>query len=273
MLESPDSGAIFVALELYDFYYVRKDSKYPLPEELTFKLLTHKSLLKQSKEDRRHQMDEYHWTQIGKTFVHVFPKKSLQLTGIIIKNFGEDGTIFEGFFSQTQTVLNEIMRQHPSEVWEKLTEYLGPPINTRAFHLKRWLRGGEHYPKKGGTITYVPVENLWKWVEGDIEKRAWYLASFVPKALFREDDRICLAREVLVKYGTRDDVKRALFANFSTEGWSGPESLHYQQKRQELLDFKKNEDNYNVISWIGEYLDIIDQRIERAKFEEERRGF
>lgn len=273
LLESPDSDAIFVAIDLYGFYYVRKDPKYPLPGELTFKLLTHKSLLHPPTKDKRNQMDEYHWTEIGKRFVQNFPQKSLELAGILIKHFGEEGTIFESFFSQTQTVLNEIIRQYPSEVWGKLTEYLGPPIDTRAYYLKEWLRGGEHYPEKGGTITYVPLENLWKWVKGDIEKRAWYLASFVPKALFRKEGRICLAREVLVKYGTRDDVKRALFANFSSEGWSGPESLHYQQKRQELVDFKKGEDNYNVISWIDEYLAIIDKRIERAKFEEERRGF
>ncbi len=177
LLESPDSDAIFVALDLYSFYYAWKDSRYPLPEDLTFKLLTHESLLHQAKEDRRHQMDEYHWTEIGKRFVQNFPHKSLDLAGIIIKHFGEDGTIFESYFSQTQTVLNEIMRQYPSEVWEKITEYLGPPIDTRAFRLKSWLRGGEHYPEKGGTITYVPLENLWEWVEEDIEKRALYLAS------------------------------------------------------------------------------------------------
>jgi hypothetical protein len=82
-----------------------------------------------------------------------------------------------------------------------------------------------------------------------------------------------LAREVLVRYGARKDVRSNLMNNFSSEGWTGPASLHYQQKKQQLLDFKKEEDNENVKRWIDEYVSILNQEIEQAKIEEERRGF
>ena len=118
-----------------------------------------------------------------------------------------------------------------------------------------------------------PSEIIWKWVDEDINNRAKYLASFVPNILFREEGKICFAREVLVRYGTRDDVRKNLMANFSTEGWSGLESLHYQKKKQHLLEFKKGEDNENVKRWIDEYVSSIDKRIEQAKIEEERNGF
>lgn len=57
--------------------------------------------------------------------------------------------------------------------------------------------------------------------------------------------------------------------NFSTEGWSGPASLHYQDKKQKLLDFNKEEDNENVKRWIDEYVSSLDREIERAKIEEQ----
>ncbi len=41
-----------------------------------------------------------------------------------------------------------------------------------------------------------------EWVDEDVENRAWHLASFVPNNLFREEGKVCLAREVLVRYGT-----------------------------------------------------------------------
>ena len=59
-------------------------------------------------------------------------------------------------------------------------------------------------------------------------------------------------------------------ANFSTEGWSGPASVHYQEKRKQLIEFRKGEDNDNVKRWIDEYVSSIDRQIERERIEEER---
>ena len=95
----------------------------------------------------------------------------------------------------------------------------------------------------------------------------------VPKTLFREHGRFCLAREVLVRYGDRKDVKNELTANFSTEGWTGPESSHLQGKKECLLKYKTEETNENVQRWIDEYVAIIDKENERAQIREEREGF
>jgi hypothetical protein len=59
-------------------------------------------------------------------------------------------------------------------------------------------------------------------------------------------------------------------ANFSTEGWTGPESLHLQNKKQKLLDFREEEDNKNVRRWIDGYVSQLEQRIEQARIIEER---
>jgi len=273
LLSSSDTYAVSIALDLYHFYYLRKDSKYTLPEELTLKLLTHHLLFQKPQVGRRGQMDDYHWMEIGKTFVKLYPIESLELAEKMLEHFGEDGTIFESFHSQTQVVLNEITLLYPHEIWEKVIKYLGPPIDSRAFHIRQWLRGNEFFKEKQGALTLISPEDIWKWVDEDAEKRAWSVATFVPKALFREEEKICLAREVLVRYGEREDVRRNLIANFSTEGWSGPESLHYEKKKQHLLDFKKGEDNENVKRWIDEYVTSLDRHIERAKIEEERDGF
>jgi hypothetical protein len=114
-------------------------------------------------------------------------------------------------------------------------------------------------------------------VEENIDKHAWYLASFVPKAVYHgrrgTRNETCWARDVLVQYGDREDVRRNLMANFSTEGWWGPESLYLLKKKQELLEFRKDEDNQYVLLWIDEYIAGIDQSIERAQIIEERDDF
>ena len=273
LLGGLDTFSISIALDLYHFYYLNGESKYALPEELTLRLLTHPLLFQKPQTGRRDQMDYYYWAQIGKSFVQIYPERSLELTDKMLEHFGENDTIFEGFDGQTQTVLNEITKVYPQAVWEKITKYLGPPIDSRAFHIKEWLRGGNFFEEKEGAIVLIPQEVIWKWVDENVENRAWYLASFVPKKLFREEGKTCLAVEVLVRYGQREDVRRNLTANFSTEGWWGSESLHYQTKKQHLLDFKKNEDNENVKRWIDEYVSLLDRYIEQAKIEEERDNF
>jgi len=123
--------------------------------------------------------------------------------------------------------------------------------------------------QEGALLLFSP-NIICEWVDEDIENRAWYLASFVPKGLFYEEDKLCWAREVLVRYGNREDVRRNLWANCSTESWWGPESLHLQDKRQKLLDHKDKESNETVRQWIDEVIKSLSHRIEQAEITEER---
>ncbi len=274
LLDSSDAYAVSITLDLYDFYYIRTESKHTMPKEVTLELLTHPLLLQKTKSGKRNQMDDYHWKNIGKPFVQLYPEKSLDLADKMLQHFGEEDTIFDSFHSHTQEVLNEVARRNPEEIWTRVTKYLGPPKDSCAYHITQWLRGDFSFDdEEKGMLPIFPSEIIWKWVDEDINNRAKYLASFVPNKLLRAEGKICFAREVLVRYGTRDDVRRNLMANFSTEGWSGPESLHYQKKKQNLLEFKKEENNENVKCWIDEYVSSIDKRIEQAKIEEEREGF
>jgi len=124
-----------------------------------------------------------------------------------------------------------------------------------------------------GSLTLFDPEDIWEWVEENIEKRAWYLATFVPPVLFRAGEKTCFARELLVRYGERDDVRRNLSANFSTEGWSGPASMHYENKKNMLLDYKKRETNSNVLRWVDDYISSLEYQIEKSKVQEEREGY
>lgn len=272
LLDSGTREGVSIALDLHHFYYCRKESKRTLPKELTLRLLIAEPLFRKAEERRRSQMEEYHWTELGREFVRRYPREALALADAMLEHFGEDGTIVEGYHSSTQEVLDEIAKQLPGEVWQRITQYLGPPVDGRAYRITQWLRGGEFAAGgERGVLPLIPVEDIWQWVDQDVENRAWYLASFVPKALFRKEAEVCVAREVLVRYGGEEDVRRNLMANFSTEGWTGPESVHLQGKKQWLLDFRKDETNENVKRCIDEYVASIERDIERARIEEERR--
>ena len=154
-----------------------------------------------------------------------------------------------------------------------MTQHIGPPIDTQAFYIREWLRGEDRFDREAnGALSLFPPESIWQWVNEDIENRAWYVATLVPKSLWRENARVCLAREVLVRYGNRDDVLRTFSSNYSTEGWRGSESLHHLETKRELLEFRKEEIDPNVIRWIDQHIYWLEKDIKRAEMEEERRG-
>lgn len=274
LLNSSEDYAVSIALDLYQFFYLRKESKHTLPDKLTLRLLTHPSLFRKPSKSKRDQMDDFHWKEIGNKFVELYPENCLPLAEIIFENFGEDGGILEDYHSDTQQVIDNIARKYPEKVWDIVAKHLGPPIDSRAFHIKEWLRGSEFSSAgESGALPFFPIKKVWEWVDKNIEKRAWYVASFAPKLLFRQKDKPCWAREILAKYGDRKDVRQTMGANFYTEGFSGPASLHYKQKKEQLLAFKTEENNANVKRWIDEVVASLDKHIAHEIIEEERRGF
>ena len=273
LIDSKEVQGALIALNLYHLYYIVRDSDKTMPRELTMKVLLNPLLLQPIPRDMRDQMAEHNWTEIGNEYVKLYPENSLKIGKKVLQYFNEDETIFDGLYSRTQEVLNNVTKLYPEEIWKEAAKYLGPPIDTRAYQMKTWLRGGKFFSEKKGALPIIPPERVWDWVEKDIDNRAWYLATFVPKALFRNKKHMCWSRQVLVRYGDREDVRRNLMSNFSSEGWTGPMSSHYKQKKEELLRFVEKETNKNVKQWVKEYVESLDNQIDRARIEEERDGF
>jgi len=280
LLGHPDRQAIYVAISLFFWYYIYRDVKAEVsnpvfPQDLTFKLLTHKHLFDRNEEKGHRRTITNEWTLIGVKFARTYPEKSIEMARVILQHFGEDGTILEGYFSQTQEVIDEIAKTYSKEVWSIVKDYLGPPLDDRSFHLRSWLRRRESFGRneKPPGLTFFPKELIFQWVDEDIEKRAWLLATFVHKDLSKEEKSYCTGRDLLVRYGNRVDVKRNFTANYYSEAFSGPGSVHYQRVREKLLEYKSAEDNSNVIQWIDEYIAMIEQNIIRERIDEERQGF
>lgn len=266
LLESPETTAISIAMELFYFYYIHYSSKHTMPKELALKILTHKSLFQKVDIKSRNQRDDYDWTEIGKVFLNLYPEKAIEIAGIVFNNFGKEDTIFSRFHSHSEDLLEEIAKKHPIGMWDIIKKYLGPPIDYRSYSIKDWIQ-------RSNFLCLIPLKKIWSWVDQDIEKRARYLASFVPKTLHRNKEVVCLVRELLIRYGEKDDVRGALNANFSSEFWWGPASIHYQGKKEHLLKFRQKEDNKNVKLWLDEYISGLDRSINQAKIREERDDF
>jgi hypothetical protein len=273
LLTQDEAFAAIIAVNLFHSYYVRQKDGPHLPVSLTLRVLTNPALYRPDKVNQMDQMSDYYWANIANRLIKEHPDKSLSLASIMIENFGEEGTILGGFDSSSQRILDQINKLYPKEVWELVKKHLGSPIDARAFHITRWLRGGSFAigdPLQQGGLETIPLDNIWQWVDEDVEDRAWYLATFVPPLLVAAEGEVSLARELLVRYGDREDVRRNLQANFSTEGWMGNASDHYRSKKESLIKYRELEQDANVQKWLEEYIANLDADIERFKIKEER---
>lgn len=279
LLDQTDKSAVSIALNLCDHYYIREDPETSLPTDLTFRMLTHPSLFEESNKDLFDTMTNYYWTEIGKAFLRLYPEKNLELAELMLKFFGIEGTIVGGFTPQTVPVLEEATRLYPEQVWERICKYLDAPVQaskdwSRRSSLERWLRETDiptTIEKGEGALTLIPYHKIWEWVDNDVENRAQYLAhSLVPKTALTEKWSDSLARATLLRYGAREEVRRALISNYLTGVSWGLMSSNYEVKKQNLLHMKNNENDENVKRWIDDFVEVLEKGIERAKVEEER---
>ena len=278
LLNVRDKFTVSIALKLHYYYHVFQKPKPILPYDLTFQLLVSPFLFEESDLHQFDGMTDIYWAEIGKAFIQLYPENGLELVEPVFLHFGTKGTIFGGFKEEALSLLTEMTKRYPTEIWDQISKLLENRIYfPRIVFLESWLKGEDSpdFPpgkKEKGALTLIPPEKIWEWIDEDIEDRAWYFAySLVPKTLSTEEWPTSLARAVLVRYGRREDVRGNLKANYSTEIQHGPASLHYEEKQQKLLRLKDREDNENVKQWIDEFVEALEKDIEYAKISEERR--
>jgi hypothetical protein len=262
--------AISAAAELFYTKYVwrREARDEGFPADLALTVLTHVCWFEPC-DTYANDMDDYNWTEIAKCCVDNSAAMAMTLAKIMLENLGKSGGILETSFSHPLEALHRIAEKYPVQFWEELKGYLDPPINTRSFHLRHWINGA--LDNSSPVLPLIPPDLLWKWVDSDVRKRAALLAGIVPKSWFPEGgDKVCLARQLLVRYGDRKDVRAELRCNFASGSWWGPESAHLAANKQFLLNIKRQESNYSVQRWIDEYIDSLEPSLERAKIMEER---
>ena len=94
-----------------------------------------------------------------------------------------------------------------------------------------------------------------------------------PKDFTVETWQGSLIRDILCEFGDSDKVQSAALGNFHTGAWAGPASTHYATEREALAELRSKETDPNALRFLKTAIAGADEQLQRAKIEEEARGF
>lgn len=268
---SEDTGVCAIALiSIFHTYYFWEDESPEIDGDSTVRLLTHDVFLVNDSMVQYSQMTQYHWEETAKELVETNPDSAVKMLDPIFDNLGTRGTLISTSHDVNE-VLSKILDLKPEETWEKITETLDKR-DERMLWLSNWLSGG--FRDKGvKPIKSVPPELIWEWVDEDVSGNGILSARLIPARFFHDEEEVCLARDLLKRYGDNEDVRQAVSNNYHSETMVGPSSEHYKKKKQHIEEFKEQEDHPNVIKWANEELSDLEKRIRAAEMREESTGF
>ena len=259
LLRHPDGTSVNICRRLVHAYYFAQGSSEDFPEELVFDVLALGSAI------------EFHgsgvWNKIAKRFIEKHPTRSIDLLHEILRNmrwisgYGNRSLIVE--------IADEIVLKHPLESWKTISEILISKPEDRLTVIL-WLAdtGSEDRPKQS-TVSYLPAEEVLRWIKEGPEQRQWLILEILPKTLDQETGGK-LTRVFIEEFCDADRVANSLFVHFYMGVWYGPESNYLSRKRDTARRWLAEIPSVKIQLWLEKYIDHLNGLIEAEKIQEER---
>lgn len=265
--------SVATAIDLYASYYVHQGKKDLLPADLTQKLITSPALKK--KDDNVARRIDYDWSMIAERFIEQNPDRTSELFEFLLSNFDKEKTIFGSYGDYVKGVMNKIVKIDPSKAWGQVAKYLEK--DDRSWRLEMsWLGGGASFGEDPvGAMSLFPKDDVLAWVdEKPKEKRINKIAYMMPHDYDHEEGADSWYATILDRYGDDRSVSNSVAANFGTEGFSGPSSLHYARKVEKVKRFgEMHKDSPNIQAWVSRIVSQLNAQVQEARLREERRDY
>jgi hypothetical protein len=157
--------------------------------------------------------------------------------------------------SDAREVLYSCSTQDPDGVWRELTSYLE---SETAYH---FVIG---FPP--GILDLLPEKEIQAWIAQKPGERAPIVMRLVRKDLSRDDT---LAARLLERFGAEEKVSSIFFAEYTSGGWMGPASGHWNGLAEGLGGVSKRTRLKEVRRWAIWAAKELKKMADQAREEEE----
>ena len=212
----------------------------------------------------------YCWTELANRFIASYPHRKWD---IFKAGLMQESSLLRCIEYHKEGFMTQLTSDSPSRAWSCIKEVL-EELKDGKWAIASWLSGdmtSTFGHTAFGPIQYISPSELFSWVESDRKNRAYWLCQVLPQTL-NESPSGRLTRNFLARFGNDESTYRSFTTRFMNRSWSGNESEHCRELRDEARNWLKGETNKIVVTWIEEYIETLGYDIQRAEIEEER-GF
>jgi hypothetical protein len=165
-------------------------------------------------------------------------------------------------------VVHSLLQIQPQAAWEVLGRALltSPRAAWGLEDLFQGRRFSDETPPPN-LLSLVPPDILWPWVEANRPQGPEALARVATVTLTEALDP--LVRELLVRYGHLPQVNQALWGNFATGGWTGPDSAYYGKKLAFVQGWETQEREPRVKAWCRSLVHHLEGEVASARQREQ----
>lgn len=211
----------------------------------------------------------YHWDKLSLKFMEEFNEAISCFLDLVL------GILMKKNYVELEPYIREKFKYFLEKDFENTWDTLKMALlayDRCAWSLSNILKGDYAHSRreKNSLLGFIPEKDLWKWVEESPREAPYILAGMIPLHE-SEPDLNPLARQLLIKCPTDEDITSALSANWHTEGWVGLRSEHYKNKL-EIAEEWIEDSEPAVSSWARKEVEYLKRGIELAEREEEERG-
>lgn len=249
-----DPNAVAGALELFYSHFVQRSKRLAYPE-IAVDLLLHDAFLSERRDVPIGPMVEYYWTEIASKLTD-HAQLSLNFASSILCNMDK---LMKTRRPAIVRVLKSIGSDRPDDLWDLVTKHVAVPFDDKSSEISAWL---SVHDLSAEFMDGVDFKKISRWIDRGPDDLAPLVAMWVRPVITKTS----AARKILARYGSDPRVQDALSANFFTGVFSGPESLHLEEKKKALADYKGRDDEH-VVAWIDRMIEELDYQIARAKRE------
>lgn len=268
-VQSPDASAL--AVELLYQRIDRGGASGPRLLELADQALTDPHFFEQPSGNAR-STTGYVWSRLALLVLAARPEAAPRLLALIIDQANNyDGMLFRHHVDLGE-LAHKILAVSPDASWKVILGRLESGDKEQVRETLDWLGGGLLSDREPGLWHLIRLDEFWSWVERRPDDRAWRVASVARRTLDR-DGGGQMARELLIHFGDRDDVRRNLLARFMTGSWMGDASEHFAAAKRVAEEWRTREVEPRVKEWLSFYIGRLEKEIEAARIREERGHF
>jgi hypothetical protein len=248
----------------YSFYYLFDNKTRKVDANYAFKLLQRIETFL----DTQASSHLYTLFEIASKLIHLDLEKSLKFADFILKNISSQFFRYEDHY--IRKYLKTMIETDSQGIWDLFSKYI--LLEKNNWKYENILGGNLYLHENSNELIKVFNKNdIFDWINEDIEKRAITVSRFVPRDYISYDKgEDSFTKEFIQRYGNMKAVRERVSRTLNTGSFTGSLVAIFDERVNLCKQYLKDESDKNIKKFLEEHLEACVNNLQRDKEDEER---